>query len=230
MNCQNCDAPVLLTDEHCAKCGAKLLHRRVFPSAPIHEDFVLTAEEPSIDVEERTKIDENWQFSPAAEFERAPDAVLAKGEPVAEIHWGGFFRRVGASIIDFVTIILLFALMGSMAYIGYKVGLAAHDRFVSWNNAAPLMTFMTFAWSGLTTAYFVVFHGMDGKTVGKWLLGLRVVGADQAPITYRRALLRWVGTVGFGMASLGLSFLWILWQREKRGWHDFLAHTWVIRD
>jgi len=56
------------------------------------------------------------------------------------------------------------------------------------------------------------------------------VGAGQAALTYRQALLRWVGTVGFGIVSLGLSFLWILWQREKRGWHDFLARTWVIRD
>jgi uncharacterized RDD family membrane protein YckC len=127
-------------------------------------------------------------------------------------------------------IILLVGLMGILAYIGYKVGLTAHDRSISWSNAAPLMTFLTFAWMGLTTAYFVVFHGMEGKTIGKWLLGLRVVGAGQAALTYRQALLRWVGTVGFGIVSLGLSFLWILWQREKRGWHDFLARTWVIRD
>ena len=49
------------------------------------------------------------------------------------------------------------------------------------------------------------------------------------PITYRRALFRWIGSIGLGGASLGLAFLWILWQREKRGWHDFLARTWVIR-
>ena len=70
---------------------------------------------------------------------------------------------------------------------------------------------------------------MEGKTVGKWVLGLRVVGAGQAPITYRRALLRWIGAVGLGAGSFGLGFLWILWQREKRGWHDFLAQTWVMR-
>jgi uncharacterized RDD family membrane protein YckC len=108
--------------------------------------------------------------------------------------------------------------------------LAAHDRSISLSNAAPLMAFLTFAGMGLATAYFVVFHGTEGKTIGKWLLGLRVVGADQGLITYRQALLRWIGTVGFGFVSFGLSFLWILWQREKRGWHDFSAHTWVIRD
>lgn len=229
MNCQNCDAPVLVSDENCEKCGAKLLHRRIFPRVPKHEDFVLTAEEPSIDVEESAKDDEDWQFTPRPESQAASGVTLSKEEPVSELRWGGFFRRTGAFIIDLVMIALLSVLMGVTAYIGYKVGLAAHNRFISWNSAAPLMSFLTLASMGLATAYFVVFHGMEGKTIGKWLLGLRVVGAEQSPITYRRALLRLIGTVGFGLASFGLSLFWILWQREKRGWHDFLARTWVIR-
>ncbi|HEY3165708.1 MAG TPA: RDD family protein [Candidatus Binatia bacterium] len=229
MKCQNCEALVLASDEYCAKCGAKLLHRRVFPSAPKREEFTLTPEEPSAEFETQTEHDD-WRIESPPEFAATPQRIEWPSEPIVDVRWGGFFRRMGACLIDFVVIILLFALMGLMAYIGYKVGLAAHDRWISWSNAAPLMTYLTFAWVGLTTAYFVVFHGMEGQTIGKWLLGLRVVSAGQTPLTYRRALLRWIGTVGFGFVSLGLSFLWILWQREKRGWHDFLARTWVIRD
>jgi uncharacterized RDD family membrane protein YckC len=59
---------------------------------------------------------------------------------------------------------------------------------------------------------------------------LRVVGLAQQPISYRRALLRWVGMVGLGCASIGLSFLWIIWSGEKRAWHDLIARTWVIRN
>jgi uncharacterized RDD family membrane protein YckC len=229
MKCQNCEAPVLISDEYCEKCGAKLLRRRVFSNAPKREEFTLTPEEPSIEFEGETAHDD-WRFESHPETETTPERVESLSEPIGNLRWGGFFRRAGACLIDVVMIILLFALMGILAYIGYKVGLTAHDRSISWSNAAPLMTFLTFAWMGLTTAYFVVFHGMEGKTIGKWLLGLRVVGPGQATLTYRQALLRWVGTVGFGIVSLGLSFLWILWQREKRGWHDFLARTWVIRD
>ena len=58
----------------------------------------------------------------------------------------------------------------------------------------------------LATIYFVVFHGMEGKTVGKWLLGLRVVGVNQRPITYRRALLRWIGTDRLGRRVIGIGF------------------------
>jgi uncharacterized RDD family membrane protein YckC len=235
MNCQNCDAPVLVSDEHCGKCGAKLLHR-VFMCIPKPENFTLTAEEPARQFDEPGELaaPQEWEFPPRAGGDsgvryRAP-VFSAEREAEPEIRWGGFFRRVGAFLVDVLVIVLLSALMGLMAYVAYKVGLAAHDRPMSWNAAEPLISFLTLAWTALTTLYFVVFHGMEGRTVGKWLLGLRVVGKDQRSISYRHALLRCFGTIGLGGASFGLAFLWILWQREKRGWHDLLARTWVIRD
>jgi len=230
MNCQNCDAPVLASDEICQKCGAKLLRRRVFPSGPRQDDFVLTAEEPSVAVDEPSARENQWRFPAPPTWAAAPRAASATHEAFREVRWGGFFRRAGACLIDLAVVALLALLMGVMAYIGYKVGLAAHDRPISWERAAPLMSYLTFAYVVLISAYFVLFHGMEGKTLGKWLLGLRVVGEGRSPIGYRCALLRWIGTVGFGVASLGLSLLWVLWQREKRGWHDFLAGTRVIRD
>ena len=228
MNCQNCEAPVLLSDERCEKCGAKLLHQRTYLGVPKADNFVLTVEEPPLESDEPEPAHDNWEF-PRREEPSAP-ALTIQNDKIQEPRRGGFFRRLGACLIDIIVIGFLSALMGVMSYIGYKVGLSAHDRAISWNNAAPLLSLLTFAGVGLTTTYFVIFHGMEGKTVGKWLLGLRVVGADQRPISYRRALFRWIGTVGLGGASLGLAFLWILWQREKRGWHDLLARTWVIRE
>jgi uncharacterized RDD family membrane protein YckC len=229
MNCQNCDAHVLSTDERCQSCGAKLLHRRVVLGVPKAGDFTLRSEEPASEFDESAELGD-WDFPARAEAPPRTHDVPIKSEPMTELGWGGFFRRAGAFLVDITIIVLLAALMGVMAYIAYRVGLAAHNRMISWNNAAPLLSFLTIAWLGLATAYFVVFHGMDGKTIGKWLLGLRVVGAGRTPITYRRALLRWIAAVGLGVASFGLAFLWILWQREKRGWHDFLARTWVIRE
>jgi uncharacterized RDD family membrane protein YckC len=235
MNCQNCDAPALSTDEHCGKCGAKLLHPKVFFGMPKAEHFTLTAEEPQPELDEPDEpaVEPQSQLPPRVQADHTnvkPSPFVFVQERAATLRWGGFFRRVGAFVLDMLVIVLMSALMGVMAFIGYKVGLSAHHRFISWNTAGPLVSFLTLAWIGLTTIYFVTFHGMQGKTIGKWLLGLRVVGVDQRPISYRRALLRWIGTVGLGLASFGLAFLWILWQREKRGWHDFLARTWVIRE
>lgn len=230
MNCQNCDAPVSVADERCPKCGAKLLHRRVFFGAPKPADFTLTADEPVNDLEELSPEEASALVFPPQVEHAAPPASAAPAIVATAPLYGGFWRRLGAFVIDAALILLLSVVMAIMAYVGYKVGLAAHNRGVSLGNAGPLMLLLTVAGIFLTTAYFVVFHGMDGQTVGKRVFHLRVVGADGQQISYRRALLRWIGTVGLGVASIGLGILWIVWSREKRAWHDFLARTWVVRE
>jgi uncharacterized RDD family membrane protein YckC len=161
------------------------------------------------------------------EFDKLYERLKAE-ERDGEIRWGGFWRRASAFFVDSVVLGLLSLLLFYSAYVAYSVGLAAHYRALSWNRLEGFFRLLIFAWTLLVTGYFVLFHGMEGKTIGKWLLGLRVVGVRQEPITYSQALLRWIGLVV--SAPFGLGLLWILWSREKRGWHDFLARTWVIRE
>ena len=77
-------------------------------------------------------------------------------------------------------------------------------------------------------AYFVLSHGTAGQTLGKRLLGARVVDESGEPIGYLRALGRCVATIvaaipfGLGLAAAGF-------RRDRRGLHDFLAGTRVVR-
>jgi uncharacterized RDD family membrane protein YckC len=227
MKCQNCEASILPLDERCPRCGAIPLHRRVFLGAR-EQEFTLTPEEETTELDDSSE-SEDWQFPYDQRKEKAGSEGADETKPAPdEVRWGGFFRRLGAFVIDVIVILALSAVMFFLIYVGYKVGLSAHGRLVTWENATPLVVLLTWAWIGLATGYFVVFHGLEGKTVGKWLLRLRVVGPRMGTIGYRRALLRWVAMVG--VAPLLLGFLWVLWSREKRGWHDFLARTWVIID
>ena len=228
MKCQNCDAPVSPTDERCDKCGAKLLHRRVMLGAPKAEEFILTADEPPLDLIAPPP-DEDGPIGLKPNLEPSRSEIPYESEVGPDVRWGGFFRRLVAFIVDLIVLFLFCMLMGWMGYIGYKVGLSAHDRFVSLENAGPLVLFLSLGWAFLTTAYFVVFHGMDGQTVGKWLLGLRVIGAGKVPVSYRQAFLRWLATIVVTI-PLGIGIFWILLSGEKRGWHDRIARTWVIRD
>lgn len=227
LKCQNCEAPVVAADELCGKCGAKLLHRRVLLGVPKPENFSLTAEENKPEVEEDAGGDD-WQFPTQAELTRFGTLKRPTPESPAGVSWGGFFRRAYALSIDLFVIALLSAIMGAMAYVGYKVGLSAHGQVISGDNAAALFAILTLGWLGLIGAYFIVMHGLGGQTIGKMLLGLRVVGDDRQPPSFRQAALRWLAAVGF--APIGLGFLWVLWQPEKRGWHDFVARTWVVRE
>ncbi|MGE5305332.1 MAG: RDD family protein [Alphaproteobacteria bacterium] len=186
----------------------------------------MTPDEPYELGDDRERDEAEFPFAPAAGTGHQP----AETPPVAAkaVRWGGFFRRLFAFLLDVLVIVLLAAVMTLLSSVGYKVGLSAYGRAITWHNAVPLMFILTWASVFLASLYFVVFHGGEGRTIGKWLLGLRVVGPEQSAIGYGRAFFRWVVMVI--LAPLGLGFLWILWSSEKRGWHDYLARTWVIRD
>ena len=225
MQCQNCERPIEPADEQCPHCGAKPLHQRVYLGGR-REEFTLKPEEEPFEIGDVPGT-ADWPDSSESKVRSHPQIDEEISAPVVEVRWGGFFRRAWALIVDLVVVLALASIMGLLCYVGYKVGLSAHGRTVTWENLRPLIVLLGWAVIGLATIYFVLFHGMEGKTIGKWLLGLKVVGAEQGAITYRRAFLRWLGTVGF--APLALGFLWVLWSREKRAWHDYLAGTWVIR-
>jgi uncharacterized RDD family membrane protein YckC len=150
-------------------------------------------------------------------------------EKTTEVRWGGYFRRSLAFFIDVSVLFSLSALLVWLSYVGYTVGLAANQRTLSAGNLGGLARLLFLGWFALGAGYFILFHGMDGRTIGKWAFGLRVVGANQAPITYRQALIRWIGYFP-SVLFFGLGILWIIGSREKRGWHDLLAGTWVIRE
>ncbi|MDH3442975.1 MAG: RDD family protein [Deltaproteobacteria bacterium] len=226
MQCQNCHNELEIGARFCGECGTEQRQQRIVFERS-REEFTLKSDDDFElgDTEER----EGWQLPrdvvPETEWQKAQRAVFVA---TPEVHWGGFIRRGAALIVDCSIVIMLSIGMGLMAYVGYKVGLAAHHRTVDWTTAMPLVTMLTAAITALATVYFVLFHGMEGRTIGKWLFNLRVVGRNNEPISYRRACLRWIATLAF--APLLLGFLWVLWSREKRAWHDYLAGTRVIRE
>jgi uncharacterized RDD family membrane protein YckC len=153
---------------------------------------------------------------------------ITRAQKTQRAPWGGFFRRSCAFYIDVAIIFALSYFLFYLTYVAYSVGLAAHGQVLTLDRLGFFLSILGVMWVFLVAGYFVLLHGMDGRTVGKWLLGLRVVTAYGNPITYRQAFSRFVCTIP--SALFGLGFFWILWSREKRGWHDILARTWVIKD
>jgi len=225
MQCQNCERPIEPFDERCPHCGAKPLHLRSARERRLGE-FAQTIEEQPFEVGGDPQTND-WVFSP--EPQETQNAAIDELNDMRSgaVRPGGFWRRAWALIIDLIVIGALVSVMAFLCYLGYRVGLSAHGRSLSLENTAPLLVLLSWGGFGLATAYFVLFHGMDGMTIGKWLLGLKVVGSEQGAITYRQAFWRWLAAAGF--APLALGFLWVLWSREKRAWHDYVAGTWVVR-
>jgi uncharacterized RDD family membrane protein YckC len=163
-----------------------------------------------------------WPSSTPA---RAPGA--APGAPPVEslATWGS---RVGAYLIDLV----------AEAVLAVIVALPVAAIFSSNNTAAGVATIaatviVVFAYSTVMLAT------TNGKTVGKRMVGIRVVRAGGEPMTWGRAALReivmrglvigLVGTLTFGIAGI-LDVLWPLWDKQNQSLHDHGAETWVVRD
>lgn len=119
---------------------------------------------------------------------------------------GGFWIRVGAAIID---AILLGVIGGILRGI-----------------------FGTGAGGGLSTliglVYFVFCWTNGGQTIGHKALNLRVVKTDGGPLSISDAVIRYVGEIIAAVVVL-LGFLWVAWDAQKQGWHDKIAHTYVIK-
>ena len=83
--------------------------------------------------------------------------------------------------------------------------------------------------SGFLTfgVYSILAWMLVGKTAGKALMGLRVLGQDGRPVTFHQALVRALGYYVSGLA-LFIGFLWVLVDDRRQTWHDKLARTVVV--
>lgn len=77
-------------------------------------------------------------------------------------------------------------------------------------------------------AFFAYFWVFRGQTLGMlaWRLELRT--CDGAPLTLAQATVRFLGAL-LSAACLGLGFLWMLVDRERRTWGDRMSSSYVVR-
>jgi uncharacterized RDD family membrane protein YckC len=155
-------------------------------------------------------------------FLREPTAV-SPGDPgpaVAsrDIRPAGFLRRFWALCVDW----LVCSIVGDVILFAYQLGLGKDKGIINLDGVVVVMTVI---W----ILYFTLLTGDGGQTLGKKLLGIRVVRTDGSSVTYIKAFVRSLGyflSIFFGTF---LGFLWALWDRRKQAWHDKIAGTLVIK-
>ena len=129
--------------------------------------------------------------------------------PAPGVVFGGFWIRfvayyIDAALVEIIVILLVLAFFPSIA------GILVISMIV-----AP--------------AYFIGFWATIGQTVGMKLLGLRVVrNSDGGRLGFGRAVLRLAG-LSISCVPLYLGLIWVAFDSRKRGWHDFIAGSAVIR-
>lgn len=135
----------------------------------------------------------------------------------------GFISRLVAFSIDAVLVVLT---VGVLSWVITQIEIVFESFLPRDFN---LHGGFLFAIPFVVALYYIGLWALTGATVGKSLLGLRVVGADGFPPSIGRSIIRFIG-YGLSAIVFFLGFIWILFDNEHRGWHDELAGTWVIYD
>jgi uncharacterized RDD family membrane protein YckC len=151
-------------------------------------------------------------------------------------YYAGFASRAVAIIVDFAIIGLVTSVV--VAALSLFFSISSVERFINWlNSVLPgiinvfdaltsppfgVIFFLLFEY-----AYFIFFFATTGQTVGKAVMGLRVVTTDGKRMGVKRSFIRTLCYV-LSLAPLGLGFLWVLGEDRRRTWHDKIAHTYVL--
>ena len=80
----------------------------------------------------------------------------------------------------------------------------------------------------VTFAFFAKFWTHAGQTLGMQVWGIRVQNADGTAISLMQALLRFIVAIASWLC-LGMGFVWSLFDKQRRTWHDRYSETQLVR-
>ncbi len=128
-----------------------------------------------------------------------------------------FSKRALALFID------AFILLGVFAFISLFIALVIDKKSESFNfiNAALQMAF--------TVTYLVFFQFKMGQTVGKRLVGIKVIdGVGNTPTLITLFLREVIGKF-LSNITFGIGYVLVLKDPNKQALHDKIANTYVIQ-
>jgi uncharacterized RDD family membrane protein YckC len=131
----------------------------------------------------------------------------------------GFWVRAAAAVLDFTVFWLVKLSLGVLASRIFRTDI---EGALGVRGAIVACTMLFVA------LYVIVLHALEGQTIGKLLVGVRVVGLDGNAPTLGTSVLRFFA-YAVSLLPLGLGFVMAGLRSDKRALHDLLAGTRVER-
>ncbi|HLQ95607.1 MAG TPA: RDD family protein [Pseudogracilibacillus sp.] len=150
------------------------------------------------------------------------EEVTLSEEPEASYRSAGFWMRFWAYLID---VIILFAINGLvLSPLGFLNEGAAFD-IGFWTMNGVLATIIYYV-------YFILMTKLAQQTVGKMILGLKVISEKAEKPNWLDVLFRELVGRFFYNAFLILKLLYIIvaFTEKKQGLHDFIGQTRVVHE
>lgn len=129
------------------------------------------------------------------------------GGPRAGMAYAGFWIRLLATIVDSI---IMGTINAAIAFAFQDLATAIGLQFVAG------------------VLYTIGFWVAVGATPGKLALNMEIVMEDGTPLTGGAAVLRYIGYF-VNVLTLGIGYLMVGFTAQKRGLHDYLAGTVVVR-
>ena len=129
----------------------------------------------------------------------------------------GLLRRFGAIIYDSLLVLALLFL-ATIPFIALRGGEPVETN----ENVVYRLTIIFVIY-----VFFVGFWTRSGRTLGMQSWGLRVETPNGDKPSFSLANIRFISAC-FSWLSLGLGFLWQLWDKQNLTWHDRLSGTRVV--
>ena len=132
--------------------------------------------------------------------------------------YGGFWIRVVAYIIDAILLNIVSGIVGMV--IGFNMYTADMNQF---DARGSLVSFV------IVWLYFALLESsVRGATVGKMAVGLRVVTESGGRLSFMHATGRYLAKF-ISAIILGIGFIMVAFTDRKRGLHDMVAGTLVVK-
>lgn len=166
----------------------------------------------------------------------APAPVQGRAaQPANTFHVGGFWRRFAGGAIDLAVLLpvclILTWLAGALS--GVHLPASRHRGLDFWLDLFLGTDPALVGGLGLSIAigliYALIFQVTRQRTLGMRLLRMRVIDVYGDPPTIARCAARTAGYLAC-LATLGLGFLWVGFDSERRGLHDWLSGTYVVKE
>ena len=245
--CVNCDSFNPLDSNFCSRCGLSLVTGFEDSETPVQQEVLPGSPAPSIACPRCRKINEPgsaYCYScglPLDDIDDVPQPSIAQQpryrpytqsdaqQPYADYAAppAGFWIRLVAALID-GTILVLTSLL--LAGVLPGVSISDYISYFSLDLEAEITTPIWFDMVDITlnAMYSALLVWIWSATVGKLIFRLHVVRTDGSKVGFGRALARWA-CYFLSLITLGIGFLMIAFRKDKRGLHDLICDTIVVR-
>lgn len=142
--------------------------------------------------------------------------------------YAGVLHRILAAVIDHAILAIITMVIALPFGVSGAFMMMGTDPIAAMAAAASWVTFMVIS-AVIWLVYFPYFESTTGQTLGKKLMGIKVVKEDGKKLTMPDAIIRTVLRIIDGLGAYVLGLIVILISQKKQRIGDMAARTIVVK-